>query len=94
MVAAGLLLVLPPTRQFGAKLAIFPFLGAVTFHLSPLLGVSTPAGFANPKPLEVLADGGPFGASDFSPEMTTALFAIAVGGLILSIINAIVQRNA
>lgn len=91
---AGILLIVPATRVFGSKLAILPFLGAVTFHLSPLLGVSTPAGFATPKPVDVLADGGPFAATDFSPEMTTALFMIAAGGLAASIVNAIIQRNA
>lgn len=93
-VAAGVLVILPMTRKLGAKLSVLPFLGAVLFHLSPLLGVSTPAGYADPKPVEALAAGGPFAATDFSSDMTTALFMMAMAGLIASIINLIVQRNS
>lgn len=91
---AGVLVILPMTRRIGAPLAVLPFLGAVGFHLSPFLGVSTPAGYADPRPADVLATGGPFAASDFSPEMTTALFMLAAAGLLAAIVNLIVQRNA
>ncbi len=93
-VIAGILVILPMTRKVGAMLAVTPFLGAVVFHLSPLLGISTPAGYSDPKPLEALAAGGPFVQSDFSPEMTTALFMMAAIGLVASIINLIVQRQS
>lgn len=93
-IGAGVLLILPMTRKLGAMLSVLPFLGAVIFHLSPLLGVSTPTGYADPPPAEALAAGGPFAASDFSSEMTTVLFMIAVAGLLAAIINLIVQRNA
>ena len=92
-IVAGATLILPMTRSLGSKLAVLPFLGAVLFHLSPLLGVETPAGYADPKPVEVLADGGPFAASDFSPEMTSVLFMMALIGLVASIGNLIIQRN-
>lgn len=91
---AGVLVILPMTRKISAPLAVLPFLGAVGFHLSPFLGVSTPTGFADPKPVDVLAAGGPFAVSDFSSEMTTALFIMAAAGLIAAIINLIVQRNS
>ncbi len=90
---AGALLILPMTRQIGAKLAVLPFLGAVVFHLSPFLGISTPTGFADPKPVEVLAAGGPFARTDFAATETTALFMIAVAGLVAAIVNVVVQRS-
>ena len=88
---AGALLILPVTRKIGAGLAVLPFLGAVLFHLSPALGVVTPASYADPKPTEALAAGGPFTASDFAGE-TSVLFMMAAAGLLLSIVNLIVQR--
>lgn len=91
---AGVLVILPMTRKLGAQLSVLPFLGAVVFHLSPLLGVSTPAGYADPKPVEALSAGGPFTAADFSSETTTMLFMMAMAGLIASIVNLIIQRNA
>ncbi len=91
---AGLLLIVPATRGIGSKLAVLPFLGAVGFHLSPFLGVTTPDGYADPKPVEVLAAGGPFARSDFSEGASMALFIIALAGLAAAIINLFVQRNA
>lgn len=91
---AGLLVVLPMTRKLGAFISILPFFGAVLFHLSPFLGVSTPVGYSDPMPTDVLAAGGPFAAADFSMEMTTALFMMAVVGLLAAIVNLIVQRNS
>ena len=89
---AGILLILPMTRTVGAKLAILPFLGAVLFHLSPYLGVTTPDGYADPKPIEALAAGGPFVRSDFSEGASMALFTIALAGLVAAIINVFVQK--
>lgn len=93
-IGAGVLLVLPMTRKLGAMVAILPFFGAVLFHLSPFLGVSTPVGYSDPMPTSALAAGGPFAAADFSTEMTTVLFMMAVGGLLAAIVNLIVQRNS
>ena len=90
---AGILLILPMTRTVGAKLAILPFLGAVLFHLSPYLGVTTPDGYADPKPIEALAAGGPFVRSDFSEGASMALFTIALTGLVAAIINVFVQKK-
>ncbi|MEM8772923.1 MAG: hypothetical protein AAGD92_14845 [Pseudomonadota bacterium] len=90
---AGVLLILPMTRSFGAKLAILPFLGAVAFHLSPFLGVVTPDAFADPKPVDVLAAGGPFARSDFSEGSSMALFTIALVGFIAAIVNFFVQKR-
>lgn len=92
-VIAGALLILPATRQIGTKLAVLPFLGAVVFHLSPFLGISTPTGFADPKPVDVLAAGGPFARTDFAATETTALFMIAMAGLVAALVNLIVQRS-
>ena len=93
-ILAGALLILPMTRKLGAQLAVLPFLGAVAFHLSPLLGVSTPEGYADPAPAEALAAGGPFLAEHFSSGMTTGLFTIAAIGLAATIVNFFVQRSA
>ncbi len=90
---AGILLIVPATRALGSKLAVLPFLGAVGFHLSPFLGVTTPDGYADPKPAEVLAAGGPFARSDFSEGASMALFIIAVAGLVAAIINVFVQKS-
>jgi len=92
-VLAGALLIIPATRQLGAKLAVLPFLGAVLFHLSPFLGISTPTGYADPKPVDVLAAGGPFARTDFAATETTALFMMAAVGLVAAIVNVIVQRS-
>ena len=91
---AGILLILPMTRTVGAKLAILPFLGAVLFHLSPYLGVTTPDGYADPKPIEALAAGGPFVRSDFSEGASMALFTIALAGLVAAIVNVFVQKKS
>ncbi len=91
---AGLLLIIPMTRGIGSKLAVLPFLGAVAFHLSPFLGVTTPDGYADPKPVDILAAGGPFARSDFSDGESMALFIIALAGLAAAVINLLVQRNA
>ncbi len=90
---AGLLLILPMTRNLGSKLAVLPFLGAVIFHLSPALGVTTPDGYADPKPVDLLAAGGPFARSDFSEGASMALFTIAVAGLVAAILNVFVQKS-
>ena len=91
-ILAGLLVILPMTRKLGAMLSVLPFLGAVVFHLSPALGVVTPESFADPKPVEVLAAGGPFLAEHFAGE-TNMLFMMALGGLLLAIANLFVQRD-
>ncbi len=90
---AGVLLIVPMTRSLGAKLAVLPFLGAVVFHLSPALGIVTAVGYADPKPVEALAAGGPFLAEHFTGE-TNMLFLMAVGGLIAAIINLVVQSKS
>lgn len=90
---AGLLLILPATRALGSKIALLPFLGAVGFHLSPILGVTTPDGFADPKPVEVLAAGGPFARPDFSEAASMSLFIMALAGLVAAIINLFVQKG-
>lgn len=92
-IASGALLILPMTRQLGTKLAILPFLGAVAFHLSPLLGVTTPDGFSDPAPAAALAAGGPFTRTDFSAGESNVLFMMAAGMLVVAIINFVVQRR-
>ncbi|MEM8935714.1 MAG: hypothetical protein AAGC77_04845 [Pseudomonadota bacterium] len=91
--AAGVLLILPMTRILGAKLAVLPFLGAFLFHLSPLLGVVTPDGFADPKPIAALAAGGPFTLADFSASASAGLFTFATIGLIASFANFVIQTR-
>ncbi len=91
---AGALVILPMTRKIGSLIALAPFFGAVVFHLSPFLGVTTPSGYADPKPAEALAAGGPFTAADFSADASNALFMIAVGMTVVAIINFIVQRRS
>lgn len=92
-VVAGLLVILPMTRELGSKIAVLPLLGATVFHLSPLLGVNTPEGYAVPAPAEALAAGGPFLREHFSSGETMTLFSMAVGMLVVAIINLFIQRR-
>lgn len=94
---AGVLVLLPMTRaKIGALIAVLPFLGAVVFHISPLLGVITPNGYAeNADGLEAaLAAGSGFVPEHFSAETGPMLFALAAGFLVLAIINAALHRRA
>ena len=96
-VVAGALVILPMTRaKFGAPLAVLPFLGAVVFHLSPLLGVVTPTGYAEGADgLEAaLASGSGFTAEHFTAETGPTLFAMAAVFLVLAIINFVLHRRA
>lgn len=92
-IVAGILVILPMTRLIGSKLAVLPLLGATVFHLSPLLGVTTPDGYSVPAPAEALAAGGPFLRDHFSTGESMTLFSMAVGMLVVAIINAIIQRR-
>ncbi len=92
-IVAGALLILPMTRRLGATLAVLPLAGAVIFHLSPFLGVTTPDGFADPIPAAALAAGGPFTRADFSTGESNMLFTIAVVMLVVAIVNLVVQRR-
>jgi hypothetical protein len=92
-ILAGGMLIAPATRRMGSYLAVLPFLGAVLFHLSPLLGVLTPTGYADPKPVDVISAGGPFARTDFSAAESNVLFIMAAAGLAAAIINLIVQRT-
>ena len=92
-IAAGLLLIVPMTRKIGALAAVLPLLGAAVFHLSPVLGVVTPNGFAEPHPAAALAAGGPFARSDFSDAMSASLFTMAAVMLVLAIANVFIQRR-
>lgn len=92
-VLAGVLVILPMTRRFGALLAVVPILGAVIAHLTPYLGTSTPLDFATPKPDAALATGGGFLRAHFTAETSSMLFTIAVVMLVVSLINLIVQRR-
>lgn len=90
-IVAGALLILPMTRyKIGAALAILPFLGAFVFHISPLLGVITPNGYAEGADgLEAaLASGSGFTADHFTPETGPVLFGLAAVFLVLAILNA------
>jgi len=92
-ILAGALVILPMTRAIGSKLAVLPLLGAVVFHLSPLLGVSTPDGYATPSPVEALAAGGPFLREHFTSGESMTLFSMAAGMLVVALINLVVQRR-
>ena len=98
--AAGVLVILPMTRKsIGAPLAILPFLGAFVFHISPLLGVITPNGYAiGADGLdEALAAGSGFTADHFTSaaagEVGPALFILAVVFLILAVANFVIHRR-
>ena len=92
-VVAGAMALVPGARAIGAPLAVPLFAGAVAFHLSPLLGVETPVGFAPSTPASHIASGGPFTSADFSAETTSVLFLAAIGLLTLSIVNAVLSRR-
>ncbi len=91
---AGALVILPMTRKIGAPLAVLPFLGAVVFHISPLLGVVTPEAFNtdNATLADALSAGGPFVADHFTGS-TPVLFILAAVFLLLSAANAFLQRG-
>ena len=91
---AGVLVILPMTRTtIGAPFAVLPFLGAVVMHLTPYLGTNTPLDFATPKPVDALKAGEGFVRSDFTAETGSTLFMIAVGMLIVSVVNLFIQRR-
>ena len=93
---AGALVILPMTRtKIGAPLAVLPFLGAVVFHLSPLLGVVTPNGYAEgAEGLEAaLSAGTGFVPEHFTAETGPSLFALAAVFLVLAIVNAVLHRR-
>ena len=95
-VVAGALVILPMTRaKFGAPLAVLPFLGAVVFHLSPLLGVVTPNGYAEgAESLDAaLVSGSGFTAEHFTAETGPTLFAMAAVFLVLAIVNFALHRR-
>jgi len=91
---AGVLVILPMTRQrIGAYLAVLPFLGAFVFHISPLLGVITPNGFAeDAEGLTAALDAGAgFTQAHFTAETGPVLFALAAVFLVLSVVNAVLH---
>ncbi len=103
-IAAGVLVMLPQTRvRIGAPLAVLPFLGAFLFHLSPLLGVTTPDGFNTEAvdgviPLEqALAQGSGFAREHFVPLQPSAespvLFILAVVFLGVAVANFVLTRG-
>ena len=92
-ILAGVLVIIPMTRHLGARLAVLPFAGAVGFHLSPLLGIVTPNGYAENQPVDALAAGGPFAAADFSSDASPVLFSMAAVMLVLAIINVMMNRR-
>lgn len=92
-IVAGITVIIPATRQLGSFLAVTPLMGAVVFHLSPLLGTVTPDGYADPIPASVLAAGGPFLDEHFSSKSSATLFTIAVVMLSIALINLFLQRR-
>ncbi len=92
-VLAGLLVILPFTRDFGSWFSVLPFGGAVATHLSPYLGINTPVNFAIPRPVDALQAGEGFVRTDFTEQTGIVLFLIAVGMLIISLLNAFVQNR-
>lgn len=94
-IGAGLLTLVPVTRKIGSVIAVAPFLGAVGFHLTPLLGVMTPADFNRTPALEAhLRAGAGFVREDFTAETAPVLFIMAAVMLCVAVVNAIVQRRA
>jgi len=92
-IIAGILVILPMTRKFGSLFAVLPFLGAAVIHLTPYLGIVTPLDFADPKPISALGVGSGFVRTDFTTETGMTLFMIAVGMLVISIVNSLIQQR-
>ena len=94
---AGVLVILPATRErIGSSLAVVPFLGAFVFHLSPLLGVKTPAGYAvgddGARLVEAALNAGTgFEPAHFAGPDSYFLFILAAVFLALAIANAAVH---
>lgn len=78
-ILAGLAIALPATRRTGLYLGGAVIGGAILTHLSPFLGIATPAGFT---------EGAlpPWDGSDFLPA-ETGLFVVAIGLLGLLALN-------
>ncbi len=89
--AAAILLIIPRTRAWGAKLAGAVVLGAIAFHLSPWLGVQVP----DPAIVsQALAYGHSAAAIDATPLPTDngAMFILALTILGLSIASFFTER--
>jgi uncharacterized membrane protein YphA (DoxX/SURF4 family) len=88
-ILAGLAILYRPTRLIGAAGAFGLMVGAISFHLSPWLGVSIPTG---------LADGAasPWDAADFSAATSPGTFVLAVVSALraASIIRAELRSRA
>lgn len=78
-ILVGLLILVPATRLAGAAGAAGIMAGAMGFHLSPWLGVSTPTGFA---------DGAtaPWTAADFAPSTTSVTFVLAIVAFVRAVV--------
>jgi len=89
--AAALLLIVPRTRAWGAKLAGVVVLGAIGFHLSPWLGIQVP----DPAIVSLaLSLGHSAAAIDATPLQTDkgAMFILALAILALSIASYFTER--
>lgn len=98
-ILAGVLVLVPATRAVGGLLGLGVIGGAIVFHVSPYLGVSTPAGFAE------TADGAPWTlaaqasdtvAADFPPvaEYSPFLFILAVVMFLVALANLALSRKS
>jgi uncharacterized membrane protein YphA (DoxX/SURF4 family) len=82
----GLLIIYPRTRGIGALLAVFVVLGAISFHVSPWLGVNAPTGFAESATQ-------PYDSPDDFAEGAPALFFMACGLAAASIAALVLERR-
>lgn len=86
-IIAGVLIIWPATRAFGAMLGSAVIAGAVAFHLSPYLGVNTPGGFS------AISDGAPWTATDFTDDRSPILFGLAVVMLAVAVTTWLLSRR-
>jgi hypothetical protein len=89
--AAAMMLIIPRTRGWGARLAAVVALGAVGFHLSPWLGIQMPS----PVPLSTALDEGWSAAEIASlnlPNDHGTMFILALTILALSLLTILAER--
>jgi len=89
--AAAVMLIIPRTRGWGARLAAAVVIGALAFHLSPWLGIQVP----DPEVVSrALALGHTAAAIDANnlPTDNGAMFILALAILALSVMSILAER--
>lgn len=87
-IVAGVMVIIPATRALGAFFGVGVIGGAIVFHMSPYLGINTPAGFAE-------GAEAPWTLADFPPasEHSPVLFIVACVMIAVAVLNLALSRR-